>query len=173
MPQYTFVFPFKGKVKTQMMITKNRMVKPKAVKAFENQVRRVLADQFPLAFRPVKGYIKLVMIHYTYAKRDQEGFLIPIDPGDLDNLYKCLSDCFQPVYEKRTVMDAAGQPLWTPTGRPKTRYEKIVEGVIPNDKYIVEGIQRWIPIPETNVERIEVHLSVLTEDELWASEHER
>ena len=167
-PIYKFSFPFTGKVKTQLVIAKNRLVKPKSVKHFEDQVRLVLAHHFPIGLRPIKGYLKVDMYHFTEFKEDKNGVLCPTVKGDLDNLYKALVDCFQPVTKKMTVFGQDGKAVLTEKGNVKYTHQKIVEGVIENDKYIVEGSQRWVPVEIKSEERIEVYITVLSKEELFS-----
>jgi Holliday junction resolvase RusA-like endonuclease len=165
---YKFTFPFTGQVKTQLIISKNRLVKPKNVKKFENAVRSCLAVAFPLELRPIEGYLRFDMIHYTQYKRDSEGAILPKKHyGDNDNIFKTLADCFEPIYKKMVLFDEDGNPLLTDKGNK--RYEKVLvtPGVIKNDKYIFRANLNWVPVETEEEERIEVYITPLSEEELF------
>lgn len=162
-----FTFPFKGKVKTQLIIAKNRLIKPKNVKQFEFAVRNILMTVFPLEKRPLTGYLKFEMFHYTTYKRNKEGDIEPTALGDLDNLFKTLADCFEPVYKNITALDDNGEMMFTKTGKPKTKKEMVTPGVITNDKKIVKAGLHWVPIENEKEERIELFISPLREEDLF------
>lgn len=165
---YKFTFPFTGQVKTQLIISKNRLVKPKNVKRFEDAVRSCLAEAFPLNQRPIEGYLKFEMLHYTQFKRDSDGNIIQAsNNGDLDNLMKTLGDLFQPIYKKITKLDHDGQMEFTSKGNPRYTRVEVTPGVIKDDKYIMRAGLSWIPVHTKNEERIEVYITQLTEDELF------
>lgn len=164
---YRFVFPFKGQVKTQLIISKNKLVKPKNVRLFENAVRLKLDEIFPAEMRPIEGYLSFSMVHYTMYKRNKEGLLEPTKKSDLDNLIKTIQDCFQPLYQKFNKVDENGNPVLTKTN--KISYEKVMvsQGVIRDDKYILRANMSWIPVETAAEERIEIFISVLDEKELF------
>lgn len=164
---YRFLFPFKGQVKTQLIISKNRLVKPKNVRHFENAVRLHLEQAFPLNQRPIEGYLMFRMVHYTKYKRNKEGLIEPVKISDLDNLIKTIQDCFQPIYGRFTKVDDKGQPVLTKKGN--LSYEKaiITPGVIKDDKYIMRAGMYWIPVETDAEERIEIFLSNVSEEELF------
>jgi Holliday junction resolvase RusA-like endonuclease len=167
-PIYKFVFPFSGQVKTQLVISKNRLIKPKNVKRFEDAVRVCLAEAIPLEQRPINGYLKFQMIHYTQFKRNKEGEVVQlVNNGDLDNLMKTMGDVFQPVYRKMTKFDKNGEMEFTEKGNPKYTKVEVTPGVIKDDKYIVRAGLYWIPVHTKEEERIEVYITPISEDELF------
>lgn len=170
---YKFTFPFRGKVKTQMKLFKKRdgsvgMRKPADVVQFENKVRAILAKAFPEEFRPIEGYIKLELLHYTTYRRDKNLLLVPThSASDLDNIIKIIGDLIQPVYVNSTLTDDEGNPLKTKTGKLKSFKKKIIEGVIIDDKYIADVSAKWVPIEDEHTERIEVFIATIPEEELF------
>lgn len=165
---YKFTFPFTGQVKTQLIISKNRLVKPKNVKRFEDAVRAVLAEAFPLEQRPIEGYLKFQMVHYTTYKRDEQtGVIAPTAKGDLDNLIKNLQDCFQPIYKKMTKLKENGEMVFTEKGNPSYSKVEVTPGVIKDDKYIMRAGLYWVPVHKKEDERIEVYITQLREEELF------
>jgi len=170
---FKVMFPFSGQVKTQMRIAtkkngKSYLFQPNNVKRFETSVRTILMYAFPLEKRPIQGYLRFDMHHYTQFKRDKEGLIVPTKKGDLDNIFKTLADCFEPIYRKRLKYEKDGvTPVLKKNG--DYTYEKFIvtEGVIRNDKYIMKGQQHWIPVHTEEEERLEVFITVLTEEELF------
>lgn len=164
---YKFTFPFKGKVKTQLVISKNRLIKPKSVKAFEFSVRTILMAAFPIEMRPIDGYLQFTTVHYTTYKRDADGTIVPALQGDLDNLYKTLADCFEPVSIKKTLLDENGEMVLTASGKPKYTKEIVTPGVIVNDRRIVRGNMLLSLVEDASEERIEIYVKILSEKELF------
>lgn len=169
---YKFTFPFKGQVKTQLKIATSRnggkrLVKPKNVKQFENAVRTILSTVFPLEERPIEGYLRFDMVHYTKYRRGEDNVLLPEKTADLDNLFKTLADCFEPVYIKQTKLDEDGNALLTEKGNMKYEKVMVTPGVIRNDKYIMRANLLWIPVEKEEDEKIEVYISTLDEKELF------
>lgn len=165
---YKFSFPFSGQVKTQLVISNNRLVKPKNVKRFEDAVRLCLAEAFPLNLRPIEGYLKFQMVHYSQFKRDKDDHVIQlVNNGDLDNLMKTLGDVFQPVYKKITKLDDQGEMLFTEKGNPMYTKVEVSPGVIKDDKYIMRAGLYWVPVHTKKEERIEVYITQLAEEELF------
>lgn len=166
-PTYKFTFPFTGQVKTQLVIAKNRLIKPKNVKRFEEAVRACLAEAFPFHLRPIEGYLRFHMVHYTQFKRDEKGIISPTVKGDLDNTIKTLADCFQPIYKKMTKLGEDGEMIFTQKGNPSFSRVEVSPGVISDDKYIMRAGMHWVPVHHKKEERMEVFISVLTEEELF------
>lgn len=164
---FKFTFPFTGQVKTQLIISKNRLVKPKNVKRFEDAVSACLATAFPLNHRPIEGYFRFQMVNYTQFKRDDEGIISPIRTMDLDNIFKLIADCFQPVYKKMTKLDENGEMEFTEKGNPKYTKIEVTPGVIKDDKYIMRAGLYWVPVHKKEDEKIEVYISQLNEEELF------
>lgn len=169
---YKIVFPFRGKVKTQLRIVtlKNgskTLMKPQNVKLFEKAVRNILLYAFPLPTRPIKGYLRFDMHHYTQFKRNKDESIEPKQISDLDNVFKTLADCFEPIYVKQRLYNENGRPLLTDTGLHKSKKMKATEGVITNDKFIMKANLEWIPVHTEDEERLEVFITPLTEEELF------
>lgn len=164
---YKFTFPFVGQVKTQLIISKNRLVKPKNVKRFEDAVRLCLAEAFPLEARPIEGYLKFQLVHYTQFRRDEEGVIEQMKKSDLDNVMKTLADIFQPIYKKVTKLDANGDMMFTEKGNPRYTKVEVTPGVIKDDKYIVRAGLYWVPVHHKEEERIEVYITPIREEELF------
>lgn len=165
---YKFTFPFTGQVKTQLIISKNRLIKPKNVKRFEDAVRACLAEAFPFEMRPIEGYLRFVMVNYTQFKIENESeALIPIKSMDLDNIQKMMQDCFQPVYKKITKLDEKGEMVFTAKGNPSYTKLEVTPGVIKDDKYIMRAGLYWVPVHRKEEERIEVYITQLSEEELF------
>lgn len=164
---YKFTFPFRGQVKTQLIISKNRLVKPKNVRNFENAVRACLAETFPIEKRPIEGYLRFQMLHYTTFKRDDEDVIMPEKAGDLDNLIKCIQDCFQPIYKKITKLDENGEMIFTKKGNPSYTKVEVTPGVIKDDKYIMRAGLYWIPVHKKEDEKIEIYITPISEEELF------
>ena len=166
---YKITFPFAGKVKTQLKISGNRLVKPADVKGFERSVRTILSVAFPLEHRPIEGYLKFEMYHFTRYKRDADGMLNQLKLSDLDNIFKTLADCFEPIYKNIPLPpdDESGEFEFTKSGRLKTKKVMISPGVIKNDKFIKKAILDWVPVETEDEERIEVYISVLSEEDLF------
>lgn len=173
-PIYKVTFPFRGRVKTQLRITtakdgSKRLVKPKDVKQFENALRVILATAFPLEERPIEGYIRFDMFHYSQYKRDKETKLIvPRQLSDLDNVAKLLIDTFQPIYAKITKLGPDGEPERTPTGQIRYTKQLVSPGVITDDKYVMRAGLHWIPVETQEEEKIEVYISTMSEKELFS-----
>jgi Holliday junction resolvase RusA-like endonuclease len=169
---YKITFPFRGQVKTQLKIAsaknsnKKWLIKPKNVKIFEHTVRAYLLEAFPIHMRPLRSYIRFDMIHYTTFKRNDEGFIEPDAAGDLDNLVKCLQDCFEPIYQKVICVDE-GEIKYTPKGNPRYTKEMITPGVIQNDNQIMRAPLSWVPVYSKQEERLEVYITPLREEELF------
>lgn len=163
---YKFVFPFKGQVKTQLIISKNKLIKPKNVKQFENRVRSLLAVQFPNEYRPIKGHLQCDLYHFTQYKLDDDGYLLPKYKGDLDNIFKVLADCFEPIYKKVTLIDDDGKTLKTNKGNNRFKKVLVTPGVIENDEYISKANLNWVPVENEEDERIEIYLKALSENDL-------
>jgi hypothetical protein len=87
--------------------------------------------------------------------------------GDLDNIFKCLADCFEPVKKKIAVYKEDGSPELTKKENQKYSLMEISPGVIVNDKFIKRGGQVWVPVHNKKEERLEVYVSFLTEEELF------
>jgi len=170
---FKVTFPFRGKVKTQLKITTSkdgskRLVKPKDVKLFENAMRVVLAAAFPIEDRPIQGYIKFEMFHYTQYKRDSNGMIISNGSAvDLDNVMKLTQDTFQPIYAKIVKLDDFGNPILTKSGQMSYTKQEVTPGVIQDDKYVMRAGLHWIPVESKEEERIEVYISTLSEKELF------
>ncbi|PGK51318.1 hypothetical protein CN918_26365 [Priestia megaterium] len=169
---YKIVFPFRGKVKTQLRIGTRKdgskvLYQPANVKQFENAVRTILMCSFPLEERPLKGYLRFDMHHYTQFKRNKDGIIEPKQISDLDNIFKTLADCFEPIYAKEFLYDENGRPELSKSG--KHAYKKVVAtpGVIENDKYIMKEHLHWIPVHKEDEERLEVFITMLDEEELF------
>lgn len=169
MPTYKIIFPFTGKVKTQLKISGNRLVKPADVKGFERAVRTILSVAFPMEERPLEGYLKFEMYHYTRYKRDADGLLNQIQKMDLDNIAKNLFDCFEPIYKNVPLPpdEITGEFEFTPSGKLKTKKVIVSPGVIKNDKYIKKAVLDWVPVETEAEERIEVYITPLSEDDLF------
>jgi Holliday junction resolvase RusA-like endonuclease len=169
MPTYKITFPFRGKVKTQLKISGNRLVKPADVKGFERAVRSVLAVAFPMEERPIEGYLKFEMYHFTRYKKDDDGILHMVKPMDLDNVMKLIQDSFEPIYKNVPIPpdEITGEFEFTKTGKLKTRKVEVSPGVIKNDKYIKKAILDWVPVETEEEERIEVYITQLTESDLF------
>lgn len=174
MKTYKFTFPFTGQVKTQLRIVRGKdgkrpyLMKPANVKQFENAVRSVLAVAFPFEHRPLQGYLRFDMVHYTTFRRNPEGAIEPTKKGDLDNLFKTLADCFEPIYKKILLYDEDGNPLLTEKGSKRYKKEIVSPGVIQNDKYIMRAGLHWVPVHNEEDERIEVFVTSLEEDMLFS-----
>ena len=171
---YKITFPFRGKVKTQLRIVTKKdgsktLIKPGNVKQFERAVRTILLCAFPLEERPIKGYVRFDMHHYTEFKRNSDGAIEPKQISDLDNIFKTLADCFEPLYVKEFLYDENDKPILTKAGNHS--YKKVIQnkgqGVIENDKYIMRANLQWIPVHKKEEERLEVFLTPLTEEELF------
>jgi Holliday junction resolvase RusA-like endonuclease len=169
MSTYKITFPFTGKVKTQLKISGNRLIKPADVKKFEREVRTILAVAFPMEERPIEGYLKFEMYHFTRYKRDSEGLLNPTVPGDLDNLMKNLADCFEGIYKNIVLPpdEITGEIKKTPSGKMKSRKVMVSPGVIKNDKFIKKAILDWVPVETEEEERIEVYITPISEEDLF------
>jgi len=170
---FKVTFPFRGRVKTQLKIAtgrdgSKRLIKPKDVKQFENAMRVILSVAFPIEERPIHGYIKLEMFHYTQYKRDKTtNLLIPSVLSDLDNVLKLTQDCFQPVFANIVKLDEDGNPIFTSTGKMSYTKQEVTPGVIKDDKYVMRAGLHWIPVETKEEERIEVYISTLSEKELF------
>ena len=170
---YKFTIPFKGKVKTQMQLFTRKngkpgMRKPDDVIRFEHEVRRVLEEAFPMEHRPIEGYLKFEVFHFTHYKRDKLKMLVPsVSVGDLDNVIKVLADIFQPVYRHETKVDKNGQPIMTKKGQVSTTKVVHKQGVIIDDKYITDVSAKWIPIEKDQLEHIEVYITQIPEEDLF------
>lgn len=170
---YKITFPFRGKVKTQLKITTNkdgskRLVKPKNVKIFEDAIRIILASAFPIEERPLLGYIKLDMHHYTQYKRDKiTNLIVPKQLSDIDNVLKTVMDTLQPIYAKITKLDEEGEPVLTSKGNVSYTKQVVTEGIITDDKYVIRAGLNWIPVEEEKNEKIVLYLTTISEEELF------
>lgn len=164
---FKFSFPFRGQVKTQLIISKNRLVKPKNVKNFENAVRTILSVVFPFENRPIEGYLRFDMVHYSQYKRDNDDAIVPKKISDIDNIYKTLADAFEPIYIKKTKLDENGEIVYTKKGQPSYTKIMVSPGVIKNDKFIYRANLTWVPVEFEEEEKIEVFVRVINEEELF------
>lgn len=170
---YKITFPFKGKVKTQLKIATSkdgskRLIKPKDVKQFENAVRIILSTAFPIEERPLKGYIKLDMHHYTQYKRDKDTNLItPKQLSDLDNVLKVVMDTLQPIYIKAIKYGPDGEPVMTDKGNVSYTKEMVTPGVIIDDKYVIRIGLNWLPVEKVEDEKIVLFLTTVDEEDLF------
>lgn len=169
MATYKITFPFRGKVKTQLKISGNRLVKPADVKGFERAVRMILSVAFPMEQRPIEGYLKFEMYHYTQYRKDVDGVLQMVKPLDLDNAFKVLADAFEPIYKNVPLPpdEETGEFSFTKSGKLKTSRVLVSPGVIKNDKYIKKAVLDWVPVETLEEERIEVFITVLSEKDLF------
>jgi Holliday junction resolvase RusA-like endonuclease len=170
---FKVTFPFRGRVKTQLKIVTSkdgskRLIKPKDVKQFENAMRTILSVAFPIEERPVEGYIKFEMFHYTQYKRTKDGLIVSSRSSiDLDNVLKLTQDCFQPVFVNIVKLDEEGNPIMTAKGKTSYTKQEVTPGVIKDDKYVMRAGLHWIPVETKEEERIEVYISTLSEKELF------
>lgn len=169
---YKIVFPFTGQVKTQLRIAtakdgSKRLFKPANVRQFENAVRTILAAAFPFEKRPIKGYLRFDMHHYSLFKRTEDGIIEPKKISDLDNVFKTLADCFEPIYAKQLLYDENGRPVESKTGKHSYKKVMVTPGVIENDKYIMKERLTWIPVHTKEEERLEIFITPFTEEELF------